>query len=185
MELGLINYGMSTGTTATGLLLLRMVDKDLESGAAEDYALAAPLSAPFIGGGLLTLMMPLLHLHKRCKIVIPSGIPPAQDVGFTARRGGMRGAGRMGSGETKYQKLDSNNAGSEMRPWVPRERPLDPTGGPRRFKAPIRDPKMEPKWMPKVVQKHAQKRVVFLSGVFGGFCIRKVAKSEPNCEVKT
>ena len=60
MELGLINYGMSTGTTATGLLLLRMVDKDLESGAAEDYALAAPLSAPFIGGGLLTLMMPLL-----------------------------------------------------------------------------------------------------------------------------
>ena len=60
MELGLINYGMSTGTTATGLLLLRMVDKDLESGAAEDYALAAPLAAPFIGGGLLTLMMPLL-----------------------------------------------------------------------------------------------------------------------------
>jgi len=60
MELGLINYGMSTGTTATGLLLLRMVDKDLESGAAEDYALAAPLSAPLIGGGLLTLMMPLV-----------------------------------------------------------------------------------------------------------------------------
>jgi ESS family glutamate:Na+ symporter len=60
MELGLINYGMSTGTTATGLLLLRMVDRDLESGAAEDYALAAPLSAPLIGGGLLTLMMPLL-----------------------------------------------------------------------------------------------------------------------------
>ena len=37
-----------------------MVDRDLESGAAEDYALAAPLSAPLIGGGLLTLMMPLL-----------------------------------------------------------------------------------------------------------------------------
>ena len=60
MELGLINYGMSTGTTATGLMLLRIVDKDLETGAAEDYALAAPLSAPFVGGGLLTLMMPLL-----------------------------------------------------------------------------------------------------------------------------
>jgi ESS family glutamate:Na+ symporter len=60
MELGLINYGMSTGTTATGLLLLRMVDTDLESGAAQDYALAAPLSAPLIGGGLLTLMMPLV-----------------------------------------------------------------------------------------------------------------------------
>ncbi|MCH2571041.1 MAG: sodium:glutamate symporter, partial [Planctomycetes bacterium] len=43
-ELGIINYGMSTGTTANGLALLRIVDKDLESGAAEEYALAAPLS---------------------------------------------------------------------------------------------------------------------------------------------
>ncbi|MDP7132331.1 MAG: sodium/glutamate symporter [Planctomycetota bacterium] len=59
-ELGIINYGMSTGTTATGFMLLRIVDKDLDSGAAEDYALAAPLSAPFIGGGLLTLAMPLI-----------------------------------------------------------------------------------------------------------------------------
>ena len=55
-ELGLINYGMSTATTAQGLLLLRIVDPDLESGAAEDYAAAAPLSAPFIGGGVLTVL---------------------------------------------------------------------------------------------------------------------------------
>ena len=59
-ELGIINYGMSTGTTATGLMLLRIVDKDLDSGAAEDYALAAPLSAPFVGGGLITLTLPLI-----------------------------------------------------------------------------------------------------------------------------
>jgi len=56
-ELGILNYGMSTGTTAQGLMLLRIVDKDLESGAAEDYALAAPLSAPFIGGGVITLIL--------------------------------------------------------------------------------------------------------------------------------
>ena len=49
---------MSTGTTATGFVLARIVDKDLASGAAEDYALAAPLSAPFIGGGILTLLLP-------------------------------------------------------------------------------------------------------------------------------
>ena len=55
-ELGILNYGMSTGTTAQGMMLLRIVDKDLESGAAEDYALAAPLSAPFIGGGVITLV---------------------------------------------------------------------------------------------------------------------------------
>ncbi len=59
-ELGIINYGMSTGTTATGLVLLRILDKDMDSGAAEDYALAAPLSTPFIGGGVITLTLPLL-----------------------------------------------------------------------------------------------------------------------------
>jgi ESS family glutamate:Na+ symporter len=57
-ELGIINYGMSTGTTAQGLMLVRIIDKDLESGAAEDYALAAPLSAPFIGGGIITVFLP-------------------------------------------------------------------------------------------------------------------------------
>jgi len=62
--LGLINYGMSTGTTATGFVLLRIVDPELESGAAEDYAMAAPLSAPFIGGGLLTVALPLLVLQQ-------------------------------------------------------------------------------------------------------------------------
>ncbi len=70
-QLGLINYGMSTGTTATGFVLLKMVDADLQSGAAEDYALAAPLSAPFIGGGILTVALPLLIL-ERVSIVWPT-----------------------------------------------------------------------------------------------------------------
>lgn len=61
-ELGLINFGMSTGTTATGFVLLRMVDADMQTPAAQDYALAAPLSAPFIGGGILTVAMPLVIL---------------------------------------------------------------------------------------------------------------------------
>lgn len=69
-QLGLINYGMSTGTTATGFVLLRVVDPELESGAAEDYALAAPLSAPFIGGGMITIALPLLILEQ-----IPLWIP--------------------------------------------------------------------------------------------------------------
>lgn len=63
-QLGLINYGMSTGTTATGFVLLRMVDPELKSGAAEDYALAAPLSAPFVGGGMITIALPLLLLER-------------------------------------------------------------------------------------------------------------------------
>ncbi len=72
-QLGLINYGMSTGTTATGFVLLRMVDPELRSGAAEDYALAAPLSAPFIGGGMITIAMPLLLL-ERVSIAIPASV---------------------------------------------------------------------------------------------------------------
>ena len=63
-ELGLINYGMSTGTTATGFVLLRVVDPNLSTDAAEDYALAAPFSAPFIGGGILTVAIPLLILPQ-------------------------------------------------------------------------------------------------------------------------
>lgn len=63
-ELGLINYGMSTGTTATGFVLLRLVDPELESGAAEDYAMAAPLSSPFVGGGMMTIGLPLLVLER-------------------------------------------------------------------------------------------------------------------------
>ena len=63
-QLGLINYGMSTGTTATGFVLLRVVDPDLECGAAEDYALAAPLSSPFVGGGMITVALPLLVLER-------------------------------------------------------------------------------------------------------------------------
>ena len=63
-ELGLINYGMSTATTAQGMLLLRIVDRDLETDAASDYAAAAPLSAPFIGGGFITVLILPLTLER-------------------------------------------------------------------------------------------------------------------------
>jgi len=63
-ELGLINYGMSTGTTATGFVLLRLVDPQLKTEAAKQYALAAPLSAPLVGGGLITIGLPLLVLER-------------------------------------------------------------------------------------------------------------------------
>ena len=55
---------MSTGTTATGFVLLRVVDPDLETDAPEDYALASPFSAPFIGGGLMTTLLPIFVLER-------------------------------------------------------------------------------------------------------------------------
>jgi ESS family glutamate:Na+ symporter len=61
-ELGLINYGFSTAATAQGMMFLKLVDPKLKSGAAETYALGAPLTAPFIGGGVITfaVLPPLL-----------------------------------------------------------------------------------------------------------------------------
>jgi ESS family glutamate:Na+ symporter len=56
-ELGLLNYGFSTANTPQGMMLLRIVDPQLKSGAATDYAMAAPLSAPFIGGGVVTFLL--------------------------------------------------------------------------------------------------------------------------------
>lgn len=71
-QLGLINYGMSTGVTATGFVLLRIVDPELKTEAAKEYAIAAPFSAPFIGGGMLTITLPLLVLER-----VPIGISAA------------------------------------------------------------------------------------------------------------
>lgn len=56
-ELGLINYGFSTAATAQGMMFLKIVDPKLRSGAAETYALGAPLTAPFIGGGVITFLV--------------------------------------------------------------------------------------------------------------------------------
>lgn len=60
-ELGLMNYGFATATTPQSILLLKLADPETKSGAAETYAQAVPLSAPFVGGGLLTFVgFPLL-----------------------------------------------------------------------------------------------------------------------------
>src|SRR5262249_2831916 len=59
-ELAIMNHGFATATTAQGLMLLRMVDRDLRTDAAKIYAIAAPISAIFIGGGIVTYMMPYL-----------------------------------------------------------------------------------------------------------------------------
>ncbi|NNM25860.1 MAG: sodium:glutamate symporter [Phycisphaerales bacterium] len=85
-ELGIINYGMSTGTTAQGMMLLRIVDPDLESPAAEDYALAAPLSAPFVGGGLITLALPVL---------LPRIGLPLATIGLLVALAGLLTLGRL------------------------------------------------------------------------------------------
>ncbi|MBE7440044.1 MAG: hypothetical protein HS115_16455 [Spirochaetales bacterium] len=57
-ELALLNYGMSTGITAVGLMLLQSFSARLPLRPIQVYGLAAPLSAPFIGGGVISLALP-------------------------------------------------------------------------------------------------------------------------------
>ena len=63
-EISVINYGMSTGVTALGLLLLRSYRGSIPSAPATVYGLAAPFSAPFIGGGIISLMLPIWTLES-------------------------------------------------------------------------------------------------------------------------
>jgi len=59
-ELSILNFGMLNGTTAIGLMLLKMIDPELKSRAIKVYAESAPLTSPVIGGGILTLSLPYL-----------------------------------------------------------------------------------------------------------------------------
>lgn len=59
-ELSILNFGMLNGTTAIGLMLLKMIDPGLKSRAVKVYAESAPISSPVLGGGILTLSLPYL-----------------------------------------------------------------------------------------------------------------------------
>ncbi len=55
-ERAIAEMGQSMGVTATGLLLLRVVDPDYKSPAAEAFACKQLMHEPFMGGGLWTGM---------------------------------------------------------------------------------------------------------------------------------
>jgi len=60
-ERSIAEMGQSMGVTATGLLLLRVVDPDYKTPAAEAFACKQLLHEPFMGGGLWTgLAIPLI-----------------------------------------------------------------------------------------------------------------------------
>jgi len=62
-ERSMAEMGQSMGVTATGLLLLRVVDPDYETPAAEAFAYKQILHEPFMGGGLWTsAAIPLLAI---------------------------------------------------------------------------------------------------------------------------
>jgi ESS family glutamate:Na+ symporter len=59
-ERGIGDMGQSMGVTATGILLLRMVDPENDSGAFESFAYKQLFFEPIVGGGLFTAAAPAL-----------------------------------------------------------------------------------------------------------------------------
>ncbi|MEM8503036.1 MAG: sodium/glutamate symporter [Cyanobacteria bacterium P01_D01_bin.1] len=59
-EKGIGDLGQSMGVTATGILLMRMVDPESRSGAFESFAYKQLFFEPIVGGGLFTAASPAL-----------------------------------------------------------------------------------------------------------------------------
>ena len=59
-ERGIGDVGQSMGVTATGILLLRMVDPKNDSGAFESFAYKQLFFEPIVGGGLFTAAAPAI-----------------------------------------------------------------------------------------------------------------------------
>ncbi len=56
-------FGMQSGVTAIGLVLLRLVDPDYKTGTAESFGLKQMVYEPFLGGGFITAMAPLFIIR--------------------------------------------------------------------------------------------------------------------------
>jgi glutamate:Na+ symporter, ESS family len=69
-ERAIAEMGQSMGVTATGLLLLRVVDPDYETPAADAFACKQILHEPFMGGGLWTsTAIPLIVIIGAPKVL--------------------------------------------------------------------------------------------------------------------
>ncbi len=62
-ERGITEYGMQTGVTALGLLLLRVADPQFETEAAEAFGFKQIIYEPMMGGGFITAAAPLLIVN--------------------------------------------------------------------------------------------------------------------------
>jgi ESS family glutamate:Na+ symporter len=59
-ERAITEYGMQTGVTALGLLLLRVADPHFETEAAESFGFKQIIYEPMMGGGFITASAPIL-----------------------------------------------------------------------------------------------------------------------------
>ena len=63
-ERGITEYGMQTGVTAIGLLLLRLVDPHYKTDTAQAFGFKQIIYEPFLGGGFITATIPFIVFGK-------------------------------------------------------------------------------------------------------------------------
>lgn len=63
-ERGITEYGMQTGVTAIGLLLLRLVDPHYKTDTAQAFGFKQMIYEPFLGGGFITVTIPFIVFSK-------------------------------------------------------------------------------------------------------------------------
>jgi len=63
LERGVTEFGMQTGVTAMGLLLLRLVDANYRTGTAQAFGFKQMVYEPFLGGGLITAIFPFILIQ--------------------------------------------------------------------------------------------------------------------------
>lgn len=61
-ENSIINFGFLSGVAAVGLMLYRTADPNMETDVGQAFALRTPLFEPFLGGGLITSILPMLAI---------------------------------------------------------------------------------------------------------------------------
>lgn len=88
-EQAIVNFGTMTGVSSVGLMLLRTVDPELETVAARAYALRAPFISPFIGGGLVTALLPALTVSYGAFIIGSCFLAASLVLLLLARVGGL------------------------------------------------------------------------------------------------
>ena len=62
-ERGITEFGMQTGVTAMGLLLLRLVDPMYRTDTATGFGFKQIIYEPFLGGGLITALSPFIVIY--------------------------------------------------------------------------------------------------------------------------
>src|SRR5699024_4069830 len=60
VENSIVSFGAMTGVATVGLMLLRAADPKFETNAYRNFAFRAPFASPFVGGGIITALFPIL-----------------------------------------------------------------------------------------------------------------------------